>query len=55
MDDLRTRIAQVLHREYGPLLRSPDNGPWADEPGAIQATYLAQADEVIRYITGWIK
>ena len=46
-DILRTRIAKVLHRLYGPLMGGADHG-WDDEPHGTQDEYLRDADAVIR-------
>ena len=66
-DILRTRIAKVLHRLYGPLMGGADHG-WDDEPHGTQDEYLRDADAVIaelgltedeadtnvtRYVTPW--
>ena len=46
-DDLRTRIAKVLHRLYGPSLGAHPWG-WDCEPQATRDMYLNDADAVIR-------
>lgn len=46
-DDLRTRIAKVLHDIYGNMLRDEDR-EWGDEPHMIRDDYLRDADAVIR-------
>lgn len=50
-DDLRTRIAQVLHRIYGPSLGCSDHS-WDREPSGLQDVYLSDADAVIRELAG---
>lgn len=46
MSDLRTRIAKVLHRQFGPSLGAAEGG-WDDEPRATQEQYRQDADAVI--------
>jgi hypothetical protein len=51
-DDLRTRIAKVLHRQYGPSLGAAEGG-WDRETAATQETYCADADAVIAELGLW--
>lgn len=45
-DNLRDRIAKVLHRQFGPSLGAAEGG-WDDEPKATRDTYRQDADAVI--------
>lgn len=45
-DSLRDRIAQVLHRRFGPSLGAGHDG-WDREPKATQDMYREDADAVI--------
>ena len=46
-DSLRDRIAQVLHRQFGPSLGAAEGG-WDDEHTATKDMYRADADAVIQ-------
>jgi len=46
MSELRDRIAQVLHRRFGPSLGASHDG-WDREPKATQDMYREDAAEVM--------
>jgi len=48
-DDLRARIAKVLHERFGPSLGAHPDG-WDREPDHSREMYLEDADAVIRQL-----